>query len=74
MSPVGRTRVLKQHFIIATGARPRVLPNLPIDGKMIIDPEARMTMVQPRRWLLENKKRLSGVCVFLYFTIGTKLL
>jgi dihydrolipoamide dehydrogenase len=27
-------RIKAKHFIIATGARPRVLPNLPIDGKM----------------------------------------
>ena len=37
-------RIKAKHFIIATGARPRVLPNLPIDGKMIIDSEAAMTM------------------------------
>ena len=43
-------RIKAKHFIIATGARPRVLPNLPIDGKMIVDSEAAMTMEkQPKK-------------------------
>src|SRR5699024_6541115 len=28
-----------KHFIIATGARPRELPNIEIDGKLVIDSE-----------------------------------
>jgi dihydrolipoamide dehydrogenase len=39
-----------KNFIIATGARPRQLPNLEIDGKMIIDSEKALRLdKQPKK-------------------------
>jgi dihydrolipoamide dehydrogenase len=64
-------RIKAKHFIIATGARPRVLPNLPIDGKMIIDSEAAMTMEkQPKKMVIVG----AGVeFAYFYHTIGTEV-
>src|SRR6056297_2570792 len=45
--------VKAKHFIIATGARPRELPNLEIDGKMIIDSERAMQLdKQPKKLVI----------------------
>ena len=63
-----------KHFIIATGARPRVLPNLPIDGKMIIDSEAAMTMEkQPKKMVIVGAGAIGVEFAYFYNTIGTEV-
>ena len=63
-----------KYFIIATGARPRVLPNLPIDGKMIIDSEAAMTMEkQPKKMVIVGAGAIGVEFAYFYNTIGTEV-
>ena len=63
-----------KHFIIATGARPRVLPNLPIDGKMIIDSEAAMKMdKQPKKMVIVGAGAIGVEFAYFYNTIGTEV-
>ena len=67
-------RIKAKHFIIATGARPRVLPNLPIDGKTIIDSEAAMTMEkQPKKMVIVGAGAIGVEFAYFYHTIGTEV-
>jgi dihydrolipoamide dehydrogenase len=67
-------RIKAKHFIIATGARPRVLPNLLIDGKMIIDSEAAMTMEkQPKKMVIVGAGAIGVEFAYFYHTIGTEV-
>jgi dihydrolipoamide dehydrogenase len=67
-------RIKAKHFIIATGARPRVLPNLPIDGKMIIDSEVAMTMEkQPKKMVIVGAGAIGVEFAYFYHTIGTEV-
>ena len=67
-------RIKAKHFIIATGARPRVLPNLPIDGKMIIDSEAAMTMEKPpKKMVIVGAGAIGVEFAYFYHTIGTEV-
>ena len=67
-------RIKAKHFIIAKGARPRVLPNLPIDGKMIIDSEAAMTMEkQPKKMVIVGAGAIGVEFAYFYHTIGTEV-
>tara|TARA_B100000575_G_scaffold235404_1_gene197131 strand:- start:8957 stop:10375 length:1419 start_codon:yes stop_codon:yes gene_type:complete len=67
-------RIKANHFIIATGARPRILPNLPIDGKMIIDSEAAMTMdKQPKKMVIVGAGAIGVEFAYFYNTIGTEV-
>ena len=67
-------RIKAKHFIIATGARPRVLPNLPIDGKMIIDSEAAMSMEkQPKKMVIVGAGAIGVEFAYFYHTIGTEV-
>ena len=67
-------RIKAKHFIIATGARPRVLPNLPIDGKMIVDSEAAMTMEkQPKKMVIVGAGAIGVEFAYFYHTIGTEV-
>ena len=67
-------RIKAKNFIIATGARPRVLPNLPIDGKMIIDSEIAMTMEkQPKKMVIVGAGAIGVEFAYFYNTIGTEV-
>ncbi len=67
-------RIKAKHFIIATGARPRVLPNLSIDGKMIVDSEAAMTMEkQPKKMVIVGAGAIGVEFAYFYHTIGTEV-
>ena len=67
-------RIKAKNFIIATGARPRVLPNLPIDGKMIIDSEIAMMMEkQPKKMVIVGAGAIGVEFAYFYNTIGTEV-
>ncbi|MBK97296.1 MAG: dihydrolipoyl dehydrogenase [Balneola sp.] len=67
-------RIKANHFIISTGARPRILPNLPIDGKMIIDSEVAMTMEkQPKKMVIVGAGAIGVEFAYFYNTIGTEV-
>lgn len=65
-------RIKAKYFIIATGARPRSLPSLPIDGTMIIDSEKAMTMEkQPKKMVIVGAGAIGVEFAYFYNTIGT---
>ncbi|MDZ7717907.1 MAG: dihydrolipoyl dehydrogenase [Balneolaceae bacterium] len=64
--------VKADHFIIATGARPRELPNLEIDGEMIIDSEKAMQLEkQPEKMVIIGAGAIGVEFAYFYNTIGT---
>ena len=66
--------VKAKHFIIATGARPRQLPNLEIDGKMIIDSERAMQLdKQPKKLVIIGAGAIGCEFAYFYNTIGTEV-
>lgn len=66
--------VKAKHFIIATGARPRELPNLKIDGKMIIDSEKAMQLeTQPKKMVIIGAGAIGVEFAYFYHSIGTEV-
>lgn len=66
--------VKAKHFIIATGARPRELPNLEIDGKMIIDSERAMQLdKQPEKMVIIGAGAIGVEFAYFYNSIGTEV-
>ena len=66
--------VKAKNFIIATGARPRQLPNLEIDGKMIIDSEKAMQLEkQPKKMVVIGAGAIGVEFAYFYNSIGTEV-
>ena len=66
--------VKAKHFIIATGARPRQLPNLEIDGEMIIDSEKAMQLEkQPKKLVIIGGGAIGVEFAYFYNSIGTEV-
>ncbi len=63
-----------KHFIIATGARPRELPSLKIDGEMIIGSEQAMMMeTQPKKMVIVGAGAIGVEFAYFYHTLGTEV-
>lgn len=66
--------VKAKHFIIATGAKPRQLPNLEIDGEMIIDSERAMQLEkQPKKMVIIGAGAIGVEFAYFYNAIGTEV-
>lgn len=66
--------VKAKHFIIATGARPRELPSLKIDGKMVIDSEKAMQLEkQPEKMVIVGGGAIGVEFAYFYNSIGTEV-
>ena len=60
------------HIIIATGARSRVLPNLPQDGKKVIGYRQAMTLPeQPKKMVVVGSGAIGVEFAHFYNTMGT---
>jgi len=63
-----------KHIIIATGARSRVLPNLPQDGKKIIGYREALTLAkQPKSMVVVGSGAIGVEFAYFYATMGTKV-
>jgi len=63
-----------EHIIIATGARARQLPNLPIDGEKVIGYRQAMTLKkQPESMIVVGSGAIGVEFAYFYHTIGTKV-
>lgn len=63
-----------KHFIIATGARPRELPHIPIDGKNVIDSEIAMQLpTQPKKLVIMGAGAIGVEFAYFYNSIGTEV-
>lgn len=68
------TEYTSNHIIIAVGARSRVLPNLPQDGKKIIGYREAMTLPeQPKSMVVVGSGAIGSEFAYFYQTIGTKV-
>ncbi|MBC7864716.1 MAG: dihydrolipoyl dehydrogenase [Bacteroidia bacterium] len=68
------TVVEAKHIIIATGARSRVLPNLPQDGKKIIGYREAMSLpTQPKSMIVVGSGAIGVEFAYFYATMGTKV-
>ncbi len=63
-----------KHVILATGARSRQLPNLPIDGKKVIGyREAMVLPEQPKTMIVVGSGAIGVEFAYFYNSIGTKV-
>lgn len=63
-----------QHIIIATGARSRELPNLPLDGKKVIGYREAMTLPsQPKKLIVVGSGAIGIEFAFFYNAMGTEV-
>lgn len=68
------TSVEATHIIIATGARPREIPPLPIDGKKIISSkEALLQKDQPKRLVICGAGAIGVEFAYFYHHMGTEV-
>lgn len=72
---VGRARELKaKHIILATGARAREIPPLPIDGEKIIDYKGAMLQeTRPARLLIAGAGAIGVEFAYFYHHMGTEV-
>src|SRR6056297_1524283 len=69
-----KEQVKAKHLIIATGARPRELPNIKIDGEMVIDSEKAMQLEkQPKKMVIIGAGAIGVEFAYFYHTIGTEV-
>lgn len=63
-----------KHVILATGARSRELPSMPIDGKKIIGYREAMTLpTQPKTMIVVGSGAIGVEFAYFYNSIGTKV-
>jgi dihydrolipoamide dehydrogenase len=63
-----------QHIILATGARARALPSLPIDGEKIIEYRKAMSLpTQPKSLVVVGAGAIGVEFAYFYNAIGTKV-
>lgn len=70
----GKQTVEAKHIILATGARSRELPSLPIDGKKIIGyREAMILPQQPKSMIVVGSGAIGVEFGYFYNSLGTKV-
>ena len=63
-----------KHIIVATGARSRQLPSMPIDGKKIIGYREAMNLPsQPKSMIVVGSGAIGVEFAYFYHTLGTKV-
>ena len=71
----GKTQIVEaKHIVVATGARSRQLPSLPIDGKKVIGyREAMVLPQQPKSMIVVGSGAIGIEFAYFYNTMGTKV-
>ncbi|MFK7935896.1 MAG: dihydrolipoyl dehydrogenase [Saprospiraceae bacterium] len=63
-----------KHIMLATGARAKALPNLPIDGKKVIGYRQAMTLdKQPKKMVVVGAGAIGTEFAYVYHSIGTEV-
>ncbi len=69
-----KEQVKAKNFIIATGARPRELPDIEIDGEMVIDSERAMQLEKkPEKMVVVGAGAIGVEFAYFYHSIGTEV-
>jgi dihydrolipoamide dehydrogenase len=64
-----------EHIIIATGGRAKALPNLPIDGKKVIEYRKAMSLEkQPKKMVVVGAGAIGTEFAYFYNSIGTEVI
>ncbi|MDX1617698.1 MAG: dihydrolipoyl dehydrogenase, partial [Balneolaceae bacterium] len=67
-------QIKAENFIIATGARPRELPDIPIDGETVIGYEKGMKLEeQPKKMVIIGAGAIGVEFAYFYHTLGTEV-
>jgi len=67
-------QISAKHFIVATGARPRELPDIPIDGELVIDSEKAMKLEKkPKKMVIIGAGAIGVEFAYFYHTLGTEV-
>lgn len=71
----GKSSIVEaDHIILATGARSRELPNIPIDGKNVVGYRDAMVLPkQPKEMIVIGSGAIGMEFAYFYSTIGTKV-
>jgi len=68
------TEITGRHVIVATGARARALPTLPVDGVKILDyRHAMLQTTQPSSMLIVGAGAIGVEFAYVYHNLGTKV-
>ncbi len=72
---IGEARTLEaKHIIIATGARARTIPPLPVDGKKVITYREAMTQQErPKRLIVVGAGAIGVEFAYFYHNMGTEV-
>ena len=63
-----------EHIIVATGGRAKELPNLPIDGKKVIEYRKAMSLEkQPKKMVVVGAGAIGVEFAYFYHSIGTEV-
>lgn len=63
-----------EHIIVATGARAKALPNVPIDGKNVIEYRKAMSLEkQPKKMVVIGAGAIGVEFAYFYHSIGTEV-
>lgn len=63
-----------KHILLATGARTRSLPSMPVDGKKIIGYREAMTLpVQPKKMIVVGSGAIGTEFSYFYHAMGTEV-
>lgn len=69
-----KSEVTAKHIILATGARSRQLPNLPLDGKKIFGYRTAMTLPkQPASMVVVGSGAIGSEFAYFYQSVGTQV-
>lgn len=69
-----KEKINAKHIIIATGARPRILPNIPVDYKQIITSSEAMVLPEvPKRLVVIGSGAIGSEFAYVYNAYGSKV-
>jgi len=69
-----KEKVNARHIIISTGARPRILPNIPVDYKQIITSTEAMVLSEvPKRMVVIGSGAIGSEFAYIYNAYGSKV-
>lgn len=69
-----KERINAKHIIIATGARPKILPNIPVDYKQIITSTEAMVLPEvPKRMVIIGSGAIGSEFAYIYNAYGSKV-
>ncbi|MEW6062431.1 MAG: dihydrolipoyl dehydrogenase [Bacteroidota bacterium] len=69
-----KERINAKHIIVATGARPKILPNIPVDYKQIITSSEAMVLPEvPKRMVIIGSGAIGSEFAYIYNAYGSKV-